>query len=228
MKVPISGRVKTSSMASMARRMSVAFFLLEPKAGREDEVDRRFGQRDDVLRVPAPVGVGPLDRDLALDDVAVEEGPKLFGQVLLDAQGDVVEVDQQGGVRGVHWRLAQVPRGPNQRSVHVALVPGPPVPRGPLDAPGRTRKAAGQRGERDTGRAHQGSSLGSHSGGTVGHKLCARDRPGRRGARAKSFRKWPARKIYPGPWDAGSGQVLSRTEARRPGEGRGRRRNGCP
>ena len=33
MNIPISGRVKTSSMASMARRMSVAFFLLEPKAG---------------------------------------------------------------------------------------------------------------------------------------------------------------------------------------------------
>jgi hypothetical protein len=33
MKVPISGRVKTSSTASIASRMSVAFFLLEPKAG---------------------------------------------------------------------------------------------------------------------------------------------------------------------------------------------------
>ena len=30
MKVPISGRVKTSSSASIASRMSVAFFLLEP------------------------------------------------------------------------------------------------------------------------------------------------------------------------------------------------------
>ena len=29
-KVPISGRVKTSSIASMARRMSVAFFFDEP------------------------------------------------------------------------------------------------------------------------------------------------------------------------------------------------------
>ena len=33
MKVPISDRVNTNSSASMARRMSVAFFLLEPKAG---------------------------------------------------------------------------------------------------------------------------------------------------------------------------------------------------
>ena len=33
MNVPISGRVNTSSMASIARRMSVAFFFVEPKAG---------------------------------------------------------------------------------------------------------------------------------------------------------------------------------------------------
>ena len=33
MNVPISGRVKTSSMASIASRMSVAFFLLVPNAG---------------------------------------------------------------------------------------------------------------------------------------------------------------------------------------------------
>ena len=33
MNVPISGRVKTSSSASIARRMSVAFFLLAPCAG---------------------------------------------------------------------------------------------------------------------------------------------------------------------------------------------------
>ena len=33
MNVPISGRVKTSSMASTAKRISVAFFLLEPYAG---------------------------------------------------------------------------------------------------------------------------------------------------------------------------------------------------
>ncbi len=33
MKVPISGRVKINSTASTARRMSVAFFLLVPKAG---------------------------------------------------------------------------------------------------------------------------------------------------------------------------------------------------
>ena len=33
MKVLISGRVNTSSSASMARRISVAFFLFDPNAG---------------------------------------------------------------------------------------------------------------------------------------------------------------------------------------------------
>ena len=33
MNVPISGRVNTSSIASIARRMSVAFFFDEPYAG---------------------------------------------------------------------------------------------------------------------------------------------------------------------------------------------------
>ena len=33
MNVPISGRVKTSSIASIARRMSVAFFFDDPYAG---------------------------------------------------------------------------------------------------------------------------------------------------------------------------------------------------
>ena len=33
MYVPISGRLKTSSIASMARRMSVAFFFDDPYAG---------------------------------------------------------------------------------------------------------------------------------------------------------------------------------------------------
>ena len=162
MKVPISGRVKTSSIASMARRMSVAFFLLRAVGRREDQVDRRLGERDDVLRVAAPVGVGALDRDLALDDVAVEEGPELLRRGRADAQRDVVEVDEEGGVRGVHWRLAQVPCGPNQRSVHVSLGSGPHGPRATpsthLAGPGL---AAGQRGEREVG-SPQGSLLGGH------------------------------------------------------------------
>ena len=100
MKVPISGRVNTSSVASTARRMSVAFFLLVPNAGRRSGRST-IGQRHDVLRVAAPVGIGPLDRHLALDDVAVEQGPELLGQVAPNAQGDVVEVDQEGRVRCV-------------------------------------------------------------------------------------------------------------------------------
>ena len=168
MKVPISGRVKTSSIASMARRMSVAFFLLEPKAGAKIRSIDDSESGDDVLRVAAPVGVGALDRDLALDDVAVEEGPELLGQVLLDAQGDVVEVDQEGGVRGVHWRLAQVPCRPNQRSVHVCARFRAPrtraTPSTRLAGPG---SAAGQRGEREVGNP-QGSSARRPRRGTVG------------------------------------------------------------
>ena len=140
MKVPISGRVKTSSMASMARRMSVAFFLVEPNAGAKIRSIEDSDSGHDVLRIAAPVGVGPLHRDLALDDVAVEEGPELLGEILLDPQGDVVEVDQQGGVGSVHGGLAhQMPAGPYQRSVHVSLVFGPPAPSSALGTPGRTR-----------------------------------------------------------------------------------------
>jgi hypothetical protein len=69
-------------------------FLARAKCRSEDEIDGRLGERDDVLRVAAPVSVGSLDRDLALDDVAVEESAKLFGQVLLDAEGDIIEVDE--------------------------------------------------------------------------------------------------------------------------------------
>src|SRR5262249_2048858 len=70
--------------------------LLAGAEGRsKDQVDRRLGERYDVLRVATPVRVGPLNRDLALDDVAVEECAQFFGEVGANAQGDVVEVDQQ-------------------------------------------------------------------------------------------------------------------------------------
>ena len=78
MKVPISGRVKTSSRASIASRMSVA-----------------------------PVGVRALHRDLPLDDVGREQVAELRLQVGADAHRDVVEVDEQRGVRRVE---AGVPR----------------------------------------------------------------------------------------------------------------------
>ena len=181
MKVPISGRVKTSSMASMARRMSVAFFLLDPKAGAKMRSIDDSESGDDVLRVAAPVGVGALDRHLALDDVAVEEGPELLGQVLLDAQGDVVEVDQQGGVRGVHWRLAQVPCGPNQRSVHVALGSGPHdrarPPRRTWPDPDCGRATRRTRGREPT----RGRLLGGHGEERSDQRLRARSAgsPGR-------------------------------------------------
>ena len=36
-------------------------------------------------------------------------------------EGDVVEVDQEGGVGGMDGGLAEMSARPNQRSVHVAL-----------------------------------------------------------------------------------------------------------
>src|SRR6185312_13912409 len=133
MNVPISERVNTSSSASIANRMSVAFFLEDPYAGakmrsirseigvarqqdecadlrarehelqridrqpnvgrvllggpvrrRENEVDRCFGQRHDVLRIAPPVGVRALHRDFAFDDVRREQITKFVSQVGTD------------------------------------------------------------------------------------------------------------------------------------------------
>ena len=82
----------------------MAFFFDEPYAGGHDHVDRRLGERDDVLRIAAPVGVGALDGDLPLDDVGAEERAELLAEVGADPHRDVVEVDEEGGVRGVHRR----------------------------------------------------------------------------------------------------------------------------
>jgi hypothetical protein len=51
--------------------------------------------------------------DLAFDDVAVEQGAKFFREVLLNAQRDVVEVNQEGGVRGMDGGLTQMSARPN-------------------------------------------------------------------------------------------------------------------
>jgi len=68
-------------------------------------LDRRLGERDDVLRIAAPVSVGALHGDLPLDDAGAEEAAELVAEVGADAHRDVVEVDEQGGVgRGVKGR----------------------------------------------------------------------------------------------------------------------------
>ena len=76
--------------------------LGRPVGGREDHVDRRLGERDDVLRVAAPVGVGALDGDFALDDLGAEQRAQLLSEVGANPHRDVVEVDEEGGVRRVH------------------------------------------------------------------------------------------------------------------------------
>jgi hypothetical protein len=48
-------------------------FLAGPERRGKDEIDGGLGERNDVLRVAAPIGVGPLDSNLAFDDIAVEE-----------------------------------------------------------------------------------------------------------------------------------------------------------
>ena len=78
--------------------------LRRPVGRREDQVDRRFGERHDVLRIAAPIGVGALDRDLALDDLRREEAAQLLSEVGADPHRDVVEVDEERGVRRVNRR----------------------------------------------------------------------------------------------------------------------------
>ena len=107
--MPISGRVKTSSIASIGEADVGGVLLRRPVGRRQDHVDRRLGERDDVLRIAAPVGVGALDGDLALDDVGAEQGAELVAEVGADPHRDVVEVDEEGGVRGVQRRAVARP-----------------------------------------------------------------------------------------------------------------------
>src|SRR5260221_5305480 len=61
---------------------------------REDQVDRRLGERDDVLRVAAPVGVGSLHGDLPTDDLGLEQSFQLRLEIGPDAHRHIVEVDE--------------------------------------------------------------------------------------------------------------------------------------
>src|SRR6185369_4773778 len=54
--------------------------------------------------VPPPVRVRALDGDLALDDVRREQTAQLFPQVGSDPHRDIVEVDEERGVRRVMYR----------------------------------------------------------------------------------------------------------------------------
>ena len=45
--------------------------LRTPVGGSEDQIDRRLGERDDILRITPPVGISPLDGHLSADDVGL-------------------------------------------------------------------------------------------------------------------------------------------------------------
>jgi len=97
MNVPISGRVNTSSNAS-DRQTDVGRVLLVAPCGREDEIDRGFGEGDDVLRVAAPVGVGALHGNLPPDHLRLEQALQLGLEVRPNRHRHVVEVDHQRGI----------------------------------------------------------------------------------------------------------------------------------
>jgi hypothetical protein len=105
MKVPISGAGEHQLHRVDGEADVRRVLLVGAERRGEDQVDRRLRQRHDVLVVPAPVGVGAGDRDLALDDVAVEEVLQFLGEVRADPQRDVVEVDHQRGVGRVEGRI---------------------------------------------------------------------------------------------------------------------------
>ena len=73
-------------------------FLVGAVRRREDQIDRRLGQRHDVLGIPAPVCVGALHGDLSADDLRLEQAFQLGLQIRADRHGYVVEVDHQRGV----------------------------------------------------------------------------------------------------------------------------------
>ena len=121
------------------------------------------------MRVPSPVGVGTLDRDFAFDDVAVQEGSQFLGEVLLNPEGDVVEIDEECCVRGVYRGLTQMSPGPDQRFVHVSLVlrirRPVPIPRSRCRiCPGRERRRRARSGCRMSSKWSRCRHLPGHPG----------------------------------------------------------------
>ncbi len=88
-------------------------FLVRPVRRRPDHVDRRLGQRDDVLRVATPIGVGALYGHFSLDDVRLQQASQLRLEIRADPHRHIVEVDHQrrvgrmGGGFVVHrsWQM---------------------------------------------------------------------------------------------------------------------------
>ncbi len=91
---------------------------------RHDHVDRRLGERNDVLGIASPVGVGALHGHLPLDDVAAEQVPQLVAEVGANPHRDVVEVDEERGIGRVDVGRIAVRRDREGRDCLGAAVHG--------------------------------------------------------------------------------------------------------
>ncbi len=69
--------------------------LRRPVSRREDQIDRCFRERDDVLRIAPPIGIGALHGDLASNHIRVQKVAKFLAEVRPDPHRDVVEIDEQ-------------------------------------------------------------------------------------------------------------------------------------
>ena len=92
-------RTREDELDRVDGEADVGCVLLGRPVGRgEDEVDRRFAERDDVLRVAAPIRVGALNGDLSVDDVGRQQVAQLRLKIRADPHRDVVEIDEERGV----------------------------------------------------------------------------------------------------------------------------------
>ena len=86
------------SIASTTSRMSAEFLPPDGLLRDLDQLDRRLVEAALVVGVAAPVGVGLLDEELALVEQALQDEVDVELPVVgvPDADGDVLEVDEEG------------------------------------------------------------------------------------------------------------------------------------
>ena len=89
---------KDMSIASTTSRMSAEFLPPDGLLRHLDQLDRRLVEGALVVRVAAPVGVGLLAEELALVEQALqhEVDVELAVVGVADADGDVLEIDEEG------------------------------------------------------------------------------------------------------------------------------------
>jgi len=87
----------------------VGAVLARHAAGRDlDQLDRRLVQRVHVLLVVMPVGIGPLDHDLALLQQTLQQQVDVEALVgVAQTERDVVEVEEEGQVHLLILRHAE-------------------------------------------------------------------------------------------------------------------------